>query len=214
MRRVAAGIPLLLALWAGVAVAQTNAQLEDARMHHKKAVVHFNLDEWKDAAAEFKEAYRLHSDPLFLFNIGQCYRKLGDQGEALSYYKKYLRTAPHAANRAEVERRVEELEAAMAAASKSREAPPPNVLAPPDAQDLPRAAPSLPDFVPPPPAAVVATQPLPPEPAPVYKRWWFWAGVGGAVAAGVTAAVLLSASGGRSPYIGDLPPGRIRVPAP
>jgi tetratricopeptide (TPR) repeat protein len=195
---------------------QAPSAVEQSRIHHKNAVVHFNLDEWKEAAAEFKEAYRLHPDPLFLYNIGQCYRKMGEHAEALSYYRKYLRAAPRAANRAEVERRMDELEAALAAASKSREAPPPSVLppatepvAPPPAAATP--APDLAVPAPAPPAVNLVSEPAAPEP-PVYKRWWFWAGVGAAVAAGVTIGILASSPRTRATYKGDLDPGRIDVP--
>src|SRR6185369_5467031 len=102
-------LPLFALAIPVAALAQAPSAIDQSRVHHKNAVVHFNLDEWKEAAAEFKEAYRLHPDPLFLYNIGQCYRKLGDHAEALSYYRKYLRAAPKASNRAEVERRMEEL---------------------------------------------------------------------------------------------------------
>lgn len=208
-------VTVALALAISVAAqAQVPSAIEQSRLHHKNAVVHFNLDEWKEAAAEFKEAYRLHPDPLFLYNIGQCYRKLGDHAEALSYYRKYLRAAPRASNRAEVERRMEELEAALAAASKSREAPPPSVIppAPEPTAPSPVASSPPPSLAPPPPAANLVAGPPRPESPPVYKRWWFWAGVGAAVAAGVTIALVAGGSHTRANYMGDIPPGRISVP--
>jgi len=210
-------VAVALAVPAGAAGQATSA-VEQSRIHHKNAVVHFNLDEWKEAAAQFKEAYRFHPDPLFLYNIGQCYRKMGEQAEALSYYRKYLRAAPRAANRTEVQRRIEELEAALAAASKSREAPPPSVIppaaeptAPPPATAAP--APNLTIPAPAPPAVDLVSQPPAPEPAPpVYQRWWFWAGVGAVAAAGITIGILASSSRTRANYMGDLAPGRIEVP--
>jgi tetratricopeptide (TPR) repeat protein len=93
-------------------------------------------------------------------------------------------------------------------------APPPITLAPPPAPAPPPAkAPAVtappPAMAPPPPAPLptaAAAEPSdePPlfvkaaaarseaEPSPVYKRWWFWAGVGTVVAAGVVTAVMLS----------------------
>jgi hypothetical protein len=49
-------------------------------------------------------------DPAFLFNIGQCHRKMGHDKEAVSFYKSYLRNAPNAPNRADVQKRINELE--------------------------------------------------------------------------------------------------------
>lgn len=136
------------------AAVQTKEKAE-AKVHYDQGTVHFNLDEWPQAIQEFKAAYRLFPDAIFLYNIAQCHRKIGDAAEALSFYKKYLRERPDAPNRSEVEKRIDELEAARAAQSQSREAPPAG-LAPPN---LPTsAAPSEPPAVP-------APGPAPPEPA-------------------------------------------------
>jgi tetratricopeptide (TPR) repeat protein len=217
----------VVVLWACLASAPAWGQgapppaspVEQSRQHHRNAVVHFNLDEWKQAADEFKEAYRLHPDPLFLYNIAQCYRKLGDHAEALSYYRKYLRAAPKASNRAEVERRIDELEAALAASSKAREAPPPSVLlpspeptAPPPVESTGAAPPPTAAVAPAPPVSVVTAEAPAAEPPPVYKRWWFWAGVGAVVATGVVIGIVASSPHTRAGTVGDLPPGRIAVP--
>jgi hypothetical protein len=49
-------------------------------------------------------------DPPFLFDIAQCHRKLGNNKEALGFYRSYLRVAPNASNRAEVQKRISELD--------------------------------------------------------------------------------------------------------
>ncbi len=49
-------------------------------------------------------------DPVFLFNIAQCHRKMGHDKEAVDFYKSYLRNAPNAPNRADVQKRIQELE--------------------------------------------------------------------------------------------------------
>jgi tetratricopeptide (TPR) repeat protein len=110
----------------------------EAKAHYDQGTVHFNLDEWPQAIEEFKDAYRLFPDATFLYNIAQCHRKMGNVAEALSFYKKYQRERPDAPNRAEVEKRIEELEAAKA--SKAREVPPPPPSAPPTAPPAPRRA--------------------------------------------------------------------------
>src|SRR5688500_14920163 len=97
---------------------------EEARAHYRKGVAHFNLDEWKQAVEEFRTAYRLYPDATFLYNIAQCHWKLGDSAEALSFYKKYLRERPDAPNRAVVEKRIEELQAVLAAQPKASPATP------------------------------------------------------------------------------------------
>lgn len=171
------------------AAVQTKEKAE-AKVHYDQGTVHFNLDEWPQAIQEFKAAYRLVPDAIFLYNIAQCHRKMGDGAEALSFYKKYLRERPDAPNRSEVEKRIDELEAAQAAQSKSREAPPaglapPNLPAPPPtaaapSEPPPAIAPSGPPAGPAPtePAAAPLAQPppalgnaAPPVPARTEPAW-------------------------------------------
>lgn len=129
----------------------------EAKAHYDQGTVHFNLDEWPQAIDQFKAAYRVFPDATFLYNIAQCHRKMGNTADALSFYKKYLRERPEAPNRAEVEKRIEELEASKAAQ------PAPTVVSPPVAP-----APTMPPAVAPPPAVtqepVAPAAPLPATP--------------------------------------------------
>ena len=81
-----------------------------AREHYQKGLTHYDIKEYSEALAEFKNAYRVVQDPAFLFNIAQCYRKLGQDVEALDYYRNYVRRFPTAPNRTEVDRRIQEIE--------------------------------------------------------------------------------------------------------
>jgi hypothetical protein len=147
---------------------QTKEKTE-AQAQYDRGTVHFNLDEWPLAIEDFKAAYRLFPDATFLYNIAQCHRKMGNAPEALSFYKKYLRERPDAPNRPEVEKRIDELEAALAAQAKSREAPPPGV-APPSFSTQPAippaALPSEPPAAPAPAAAGTEPAAAPTEPTP------------------------------------------------
>src|SRR4051812_33993957 len=62
-----------------------------ARELYKKGVAHYDLNEYGAALDDFRDAYRVVQDAVLLFNIAQCYRKLGQNGEALSFYRNYLR---------------------------------------------------------------------------------------------------------------------------
>ena len=95
--------------------APDESQLAVAKQHYAAATKFYDLAEYEGALREFKEAYRAVEDPAFLFNIAQCHRKLGHAPDAITFYRNYLRRAPQAANRAEVERRIAELERAPAA---------------------------------------------------------------------------------------------------
>lgn len=97
-----------LLLTEGPAAAQ--AEREAARQHFQKGQTEYDLGHFDTAIREFEEAYRLFPNAAFLFNLGQAYRKLGNNERALFFYRGYLRNTPSAANRAEVESWISELE--------------------------------------------------------------------------------------------------------
>jgi tetratricopeptide (TPR) repeat protein len=193
--------------------AQTKEKAE-AKAHYDQGTVHFNLDEWPQAIEEFRAAYRAFPDAIFLYNIAQCHRKMGNGTEALSFYKKYLRERPDAPNQAEVEKRIDELETAKAAQDRARETAPPGVaqpaLAPATGESAapgsagaqpaanppgePGPPPALGTAAPPPATAditpagadVTASALANPRAASdsILYKWWFWTAVGVAVAAG------------------------------
>jgi tetratricopeptide (TPR) repeat protein len=61
---------------------------------HQKALAHYARGEYAQAAAAFKAAYLAAPKPELLYAIGQALRLAGDCGEALEYYRQYLRTQP------------------------------------------------------------------------------------------------------------------------
>jgi iron complex outermembrane receptor protein len=206
----------------------------EAKMHYDQGTVRFNLDEWPQAIEEFKAAYRVFPDATFLYNIAQCHRKMGNVTEALSFYRKYLRERPDAPNRAEVEKRIDELEAskaaqpvaplpvapAPAAVVPEPIASPAAPVAPPAA--APEASPSLGSAAPvaaqvPAPAGVdVTANAATTEPAGsdgILKKWWFWTAVGVAVVAGGVGTFLaLSGTKSAKHYQGDMDPPVFTVP--
>lgn len=84
--------------------------VEKARQHAKQGTSYYNLDRFAEALPEYEAAYLAMPDPALLYNIAQCHRMMGRKPEALSYYRKYLREAPNAPNRSDVEKRIGELE--------------------------------------------------------------------------------------------------------
>jgi len=247
---------------AGATGTADEALAAEAKKHYEEGTKAFNLAEFARAVAEFKIAYNAKPDPLLLYNIGQAFRLAGDDGQALLFYRSFLRNMPDAPNRREVEGRIRTLEKRVAeqkaagqnqsaSASRNKEAgvlasaPVPTSRAPADAVATP------PEVSPPPPAAMVpqatrqapagarplASQPTPgsgdatattaaaptaelglaaarpatataserqadismaPTPAvrdgggnddkPIYKKWWFWAGVAAVALVGIAVA--------------------------
>jgi tetratricopeptide (TPR) repeat protein len=82
----------------------------EARNHSNRGTSLYNLGRFSEALAEYEAAYLAVQDPPFLFNIAQCHRKMGNNKDALESYRSYLRVAPAAPNRAEVQKRISELE--------------------------------------------------------------------------------------------------------
>ena len=94
---------------------QSNEDL--AREHYKKGATHFDLGEYDAAIDEFKQAYELSSAPGLLFNIAQAQRLKKDYEQALQSYKRFVRLAPDAPNRADAEQWITELEKKVAEAN-------------------------------------------------------------------------------------------------
>jgi tetratricopeptide (TPR) repeat protein len=178
---------LALLLWLTGLAAASPSDTEEAKQHYARGTAHYNLREYKEAVTEFEAAYRLAPDPVFLYNLGQCNRLMGNNEEALHFYRSYLRMQPDSPNRAEVEGRIEKLEAEIAAhprpvAPPASAAPP---LTPPPAVTTPTPAAT----------SAVAVRAIggssPHERArPVYKKWWFWTVIGVAAAGAATGLAL------------------------
>lgn len=160
-----------------------------ARQELREGNAAYNLGQWEESCRHYARAYRLVEHADLLFNIGQCSRKSGDLGRALDAYKAYLRTSPEdASNREQALRIIAELNTQIAAARLMNSA---------DRKEAPEGAVGTPS-----PAA-----PRAPPSKPVYKRWWFWTGVG-VVVVGSVAAMALGSSGDGVP---DTPLGNQRI---
>lgn len=158
---------LLLALALGMAPSTLLAQprpvptdddavLRTAKRHYDRGEKLFALGKFRQALDAYQAAYDAKPFPAFLFNIGQCHRNLGDFEAAIFSFRKYLKLAPSADNREQVEEYIRELEAEQEKANAKR-------------LDLVDKQPRR-----------------PPEPQPVARdddgsiltRWWFWTAVG------------------------------------
>ena len=161
-----------------------------ARAHNARAKKLFTMGKFKQAAEQYLKAYEAKQVPVFLYNMGQCHKRLGTEAglrKAIFYYKGYLRSDP--ADRARVEADLSRLEGQIARIGRQR--PTPASKPAPAGKPSPKRLPLVPATAPAPgPASATA-----PVSTPVYKRWWFWAIVGVAVVGGGVAAGV-AASGG------------------
>jgi tetratricopeptide (TPR) repeat protein len=90
-----------------------NAQRNDeelAKGHFESGRAYYNQARYKDAIREFEEAYRLAPLPVLLFNIAQCYERIGDLLKAVEFFKQYLKKSPEAEDRKAVEEKIRSLQ--------------------------------------------------------------------------------------------------------
>ena len=165
-----------------------------ARQHFKAATGHFAVGEFTQAAVEYEAAFKLHQDPALLFNAAQARRLAGDNQKALVLYKNFLQLYPNSPNTEVVRDQVARLQEAINASEKAKSSPPTGTE-PPGAEHPGAATATAPPAKQPASAAAPAAQAAAPAvtksegPRPIYKKWWLWTAVGGAVVLAVVIPV-------------------------
>jgi tetratricopeptide (TPR) repeat protein len=189
---------LALSLALGTPVRAEDA--EAGRRFFKRGQDLLKENDYRGAVRAFEAGYAAAPRVGFLLNIGNCYRKLGELTKAREHYWRFLDAAPkdHPSRPAVKDylRQMEQIEAdgvSVDGTAPARAAPAP----PPMTEPVFRAPPPVPQALaaraPDSPAGgltVVEVPPAPEEKPSVFKRWWFWTLVGGAVAAGAAAYLL------------------------
>jgi len=152
----------------------------------------FAAGRYANALELFAELYAQTLHPTYLRNIARCHQELGDPDKAIASFRQYLSKARDlkAAERQEVEGFIADMEALK---RRREEAARPAAAPPPPPVSLVAR-----NTEQPPPPAMVTGGPEPErQPRPVYRRWWFWALVGGAVVAGGAGLWASGAMGGK-----------------
>jgi tetratricopeptide (TPR) repeat protein len=65
------------------------------RQHYVHGLSLYEQGQYQHSIREFQAAYALDAEPTILLNIGQAYRKLGQDKDALGYYELYLKLDPN-----------------------------------------------------------------------------------------------------------------------
>jgi tetratricopeptide (TPR) repeat protein len=177
---------------AAAAAGSPSGSDKEARELFQKAEMSFNLGNFSEALADYQAAYQAKPLPAFLFNIAQCYRNMQNYERARFFYRRYLALDPRTSNRRLVEDLIADMTRLVDKAEEAKNTPavaPSAAVAPVATLEVTPAQPAAP----PPLVDARAAAPAPaPPPRPVYKRWWFWTGVGAAVAGGAVAAFVLT----------------------
>jgi len=158
---LSAALAAAIVLCAAPAAAEDDRITREARALYVEGTRLYKIGRYQEAAQRFQDGYLKKSDASFLFNLAQCYRQMHEPEQAAREYRAYLRDKPDAPNRDDVETFIREADAEL-----RRRAPP----APPAHVVTPLAE---------------RTTPAPASGAPVYKQWWLWTAVGGALAVGL-----------------------------
>ncbi len=184
--------------------AQLSTDDEVARGLFQAGAASYEAGRYEEALRFFEQSHARSGRPELLFNIGQVADRLRQDDKALKAFRGFLAQRPQASNRAEVESRIAALERAEAARAAT-----PVEAAPPSASEdaAPAAVPT---------AAQTADQAQANDGADsaftrtdegtaLTERWWFWTGLGAAIAGGVVLALVLSADepGHAKPYQGN-----------
>jgi len=169
--------------------AATSSAEQIARDHFRRGQIQYNLAHFDQAAEEYSKAYEAMPLPEFLFNIGQCHKKNGDNKKAIFFFEGYLREAPQAENRALVEELIAEARAKLAEPRTSREQPRRDPAKSGSSDGNTRAGSATgrsPAQRRTPSAASAASESAETAGPPFYRTWWFWTAAGCATLAVAT----------------------------
>jgi hypothetical protein len=102
-------IAVLFVAALSIVPAQVETSSGNARTLYVEGQRDYEREDWDSAIEKFLHAYGITGARDLLFNIAQAYRRKGDCGLALEYYRRYLRSDRAIVNRAEVEERIREM---------------------------------------------------------------------------------------------------------
>src|SRR5262245_5920054 len=140
--RAVHAIPICATLLA-LAVSPGRAPSADEARLYDEGLRAFQAGDARAAEKAWKAGYAVAHDPAFLVHIGEAQEKAGAPAEAADSYRHYLREAPDAADRADIEQRLARL-----APSPPPGGPPPGA-APAEAPGEFGASPPAPSLAPP-----------------------------------------------------------------
>ncbi len=108
---------VLLAL---LTLSAPNSPRANARVLFAEAEEFYRLGEFDEALQRYELSYELSQKPALLFNIGQCYRELGQYEKAAFFYEQYLARERKSRHRKNVKSMIEYVEQ-QAAEQEERE---------------------------------------------------------------------------------------------
>lgn len=183
-------ILIALALSSTRAFAQpASPEMEQARTLFDDGTAAYTLGDFKRALTAYEAAYKLYPAPQFLFNIAQCHFQLKNWERAVFFFEGYLREVPTASNRSLVDELIAE---ARTNAAAERDAEKRRLDLERERFELERRTKEREARAAEQRAQLAVQARTVESPKPVYKKWWFWTVVGGAVAGATITAIAVS----------------------
>ena len=165
----------------------------EAKALYEQGLSHYNLGEFDDAIAAFRKSYELTQAPGLLFNIAQAFRLKKDYEQATYFYSTYLRLQPDAANRADVEARLAEMQQALDDQKKLERKPPIGTISPEGSTSTTSTiSPTTTATPAPAPAPAPSTMPAPVSPRDESRTRGTSLKTAGYVTAGTGAAIVIT----------------------
>jgi hypothetical protein len=116
---------LILAATFALAASSARAPSAEEQRLYDDGLRAFQAGDARAAEKAWKAGYAAGHDPAFLVHIGEAQEKAGAPAEAADTYRHYLREAPDAADRVDIEQRIARLAPAAAPAAAPPAAPAP-----------------------------------------------------------------------------------------
>jgi hypothetical protein len=190
-------------------LAASSVWAEDRETQERTAQKACLLGDFKKGIEILADLYLDTHDPTYIYNHGRCLEQNGQNEPAILRFREYLRKAEglSPADADAVRKRIDDLQPDRQGKPAPAE---PAVVPTPVPETTTPPATAVGSTIPPSAAPVPTPEPLglaqaapnqePPASPPVYKRWWFWTGVGVVVVGGVVTAIVLSSkSAAKSP---------------
>jgi len=114
-RRIVIALTFLLATAAALpAAAAPTGNKALAKKLFEQGEVYYQQGDFTKALGYYKRAHKTYRHPAFIFNIAQCHRQLKQWTKALFSYRLFLSEQPTSPNKAEVLRRIKQMEKKVA----------------------------------------------------------------------------------------------------
>src|SRR5262249_53102975 len=95
------------------------ARQEEIDRYAKSAQAHVDLFEYKQAVDDWKNAYRVSQDAVFLARVAESDRAMGDCAEAAQMYEQYLAKKTNAPDASQIRGRLDEARACQSRAGSN-----------------------------------------------------------------------------------------------